>query len=240
MITLQRHQDFRENSQFMAGDGLASAPSLRDEDPCKTKPIRPAVSRSGRVWAGPGASAGDRLCKTKPICRSRQRAGVGRLCKTNPICRPQASRTIANDATRHRATVQNEPNLAQLGHGQVPCGRKMRNEANCAKRTQFRSDGRRAEHPAFHYSIIPPFGSDVFGAKRSQFPGDAGWDEAWGTAARGTLYKQSQFPGRRDRDRGPPFDPRPSGRRPSSLCLCSRAGSGMLKRGPVIAIRWDF
>jgi hypothetical protein len=37
------------------------------------------------------------------------------------------------------------------------------------KQTQFQGVGRPAQYPAFHYSILPPFQSDVDRAKRTQF-----------------------------------------------------------------------
>ncbi len=65
----------RDNSQFLAGDGLAPAPCPPGRS-CKTNPIS-----AGRVV---GTS---RLYKTKPIWPGRREAGVpeGEMCKTNPI-----------------------------------------------------------------------------------------------------------------------------------------------------------
>ena len=61
----------------------------RGSQSCKTNPIS-RLRIGPRLAAGhplgPAASApAGQSRKTKPICRSRQRAGVGRLCKTNPI-----------------------------------------------------------------------------------------------------------------------------------------------------------
>jgi len=110
-------------------------------------------------------------------------------------------------------------------HG-LSCERKpispsrARAGANRAKRTQFRQPGRGLgdegqtcktnpilsgqDTPSFHYSIIPPFQSDADCAERTQFPGGAGWDGAWGT--RGKRAKRTQFPlapgGTRPKGRG--------------------------------------
>jgi hypothetical protein len=68
------------------------------------------------------------------------------------------------------------------------------------------------ETPVFHYSIIPPFQSEVDCAKRSQFP--VGWGVASGTWGEGCCTNEPNSrhagPGRWDSSPAP----RPSGLRP--------------------------
>jgi hypothetical protein len=120
------------------------------------------------------------MCKTKPISR-RRRAGRGQgngdhgmLYKQTQFAEP---------------IVRNEPNLARPG--------QSTRLAHCAKRTQFRGVGGRAEYPAFHSSIIQPFGSDACGAKRSQFPAGPGGMGPEGRGPRGAAQTKpiSQQPG---------------------------------------------
>jgi hypothetical protein len=223
---------------------------------CQTNPI----SRRGPVGRGQRGGGRGANAQNEPNCPKRGTEAVSRLriAGTAPGNRrppsaelsdwrlrighrPAAGRsrqppTLSPDGLPGGQNAQNEPNLAQPGQGQVPGGRKMRNEANscrswtsmrvkrsqfppsaraalqgtaritphgvtgapnaevcvgaprykprahCAKRTQFRRVGRRAEYPGFHYSIIPPFQADVDCAKRSQTW--AGW-AIWGTAHQG-------------------------------------------------------
>jgi hypothetical protein len=83
----------------------------------------------------------------------------------------------------------------------------VRNEPN------FGGVDRRAEYPAFHYSIIPPSRADACCAKQSQFPGDAKCDGAWGTGAVGCGTNKANFPTAGTRTVGvlpPPLAPRAS------------------------------
>jgi hypothetical protein len=147
----------------------------------------PAV-KTNPIWWG-------QMCKTKPIGRS-FKFEVSSVkqekhsCRTKPIleeCQVWSA----------KCEVQNVPNSARPGHGQVPSGQKRRNKpnfwragrlgpVNCAKRTQF---------PAGPGGTGPQ-GRGTRGncAKRTQFPAGPGGTGPQGRGTRGNCAKRTQFP----------------------------------------------
>jgi hypothetical protein len=96
---------------------------LRRRRPCKTNPIpggvrwheAPAAWNAGRTCetkpiSPTGRHPGGESCKTNPICRGRQRTGVGRSCETKPICAAGPRGTGAR-GTRDKGVLPSPPGL---------------------------------------------------------------------------------------------------------------------------------
>ena len=156
-----------------------------EELPRETNPICAAARAMASALCENGydeSDARERARKQSQFllrCRSGDRRSRGRLCETNPISRLRiADRLAAGHPPRALPRRTRAGRLCKTNP--IALGARR---AKCAKRTQFPGVGRRAGYPAFHYSIIPPFQSDVDGAKRTQFrPSARGWARAAGAA----------------------------------------------------------
>jgi hypothetical protein len=139
MISAQRHRDHGENSRFMTGDGLASAPCplyLGGGDSCETKPIR-QERRNGQVLCV------QRVMVNQTCRRPQQNKANFRRSSFAGACLdgrggPFAKRSQFPSAGPAReAIMQNEPNLLPWERTGGPSPTPQVG-LHCAKQTQFR------------------------------------------------------------------------------------------------------
>jgi hypothetical protein len=172
MISAQRHRDHGENSRFMTGDGLASAPCplyLGGGDSCETKPIR-QERRNGQVLCVQRVMVNQTCRRPQQNKANFRRSSFAGACLDGRGA-PFAKRSQFPSAGPAReAIMQNEPNLLpwERTGGASPTLHVDPIAPN--KQTQFRRSGPQAEYPAFHCSIIPPFQPDAAMQDHRQAP----------------------------------------------------------------------
>jgi hypothetical protein len=147
-------------------------------------------------------------------------------CETNPI---SASRPAGGDYAKQSQSPAEMPTIPLFHHSTIPSGCLLRQTNPIARSGAPRRcrPWRPSGAPLFHYSIIPPFQSDAYRAKQSQFglagPGPRRAKDAkqtqfpatpdgTGSAGRGATRPRSPC-GSQSCETNPISEPRPAGRR---------------------------